>query len=324
MAKISTAELKRVVIEAEKNRLQTSNVRIDRARHPRLLSAERAGDEFLSEFFRSKGFDEKRFAALRKQHRAELDRVIEQEDADAIRRSARANRAVQAQIKSQTAALKQLRGSKPFFPFPLVTLDTPFLIWATPRSNIISDSSIEPFNSWAKVRVESSDSEGTHKLSFYYLWDNPSDFFAVINGSTFMGATGRLKASVSGGLSGIDPTSRFSFVWCSVNFALWSWWQQPPTSTPYTTHSLASVAEDASFWDKSEAVSVADGFNLDQTHFLVPPQGVVVFEVTLQISYSNGDGKALADFESGDFRVTCPVVVVALLTGSLTNAFASA
>jgi hypothetical protein len=314
MNRISAAELKRVVAEAESSR--PSHERIDHARHQRLVRAERAADNFLTEFFGRGGFDEKTYQALRKQHRAELERVVSQLDAEAIRRSARVGQAVHGRIKGQTDALKQLAASKPFFPFPLVTLDTPFLIWATPRSNIISDSHIEAFNSWAKFRVESSDSSGTHKLSFYYLWDNPSEFYAAINASTFMGATGRLKASVSGGPSGISPTSRYSDVYCSANFALWSWWRQPPISTPYTSQSLASVHEFASFWDKSEAVSVADGANLNQTMYLVSSKGTVVFEVMLQITYYNGHGRALADFESGDFRVSSPVVVVSLLTGA--------
>jgi hypothetical protein len=314
MSRISATELKRLVAEAERTRSSTDD--LGGARDAGLIRAERAAESFMTEFLGRGGFDQKTYRTLRKQHEAALDRVMSRLDAKAVSRSTRDGRAVHGRIKSQVDALKQFTASKPFFPFPFVTLDRPFLIWATPRSNIISDSQIEAFNSWAKFRVESSDSSGTHKVSFWYLWDNPSEFYAAINATTFMGATGRLRAYVSGGASGISPTSRYSNVFCGANFAVWSWWRQPPVSTPYTTQSLASVHEYASFWDKAEAVPVAAGANLNQTMYLVPPQGTVVFEVTLQISYNNGYGRALADFESGDYRVSSPVVVISLLTGA--------
>jgi hypothetical protein len=315
MAKISTAELKRTLIAAEKNRLKhRAEDGLDPARYPKLASTRREGEKLLDEFFRKAGLDTRKLVALQKQYGAELQRVVDKQTAGAVRRASRAKDTVNSSIKSQRDAFKLLAADKPFFPFPSVSLDKPFLIWATPRANIISDSTIEPFNSRAKIRIESSDSSGLHKLSFYFLWDNPSDFFAVINVSTFMSATGRLKATAFGGPSGIDPTSRFSFVGCSANLALWSWWEQPPNSTPFVTQHIASVEEHASFWDKSNAVSVSDGANLNKTFFLVPPHGVVVIEVAFRVGYNNGHGRALADFETGAFRVTCPVVVVAVLT----------
>jgi len=316
MAKINTAALKRGLIAAERNRLkQQTEVRLDPAEHPKLLSIRRAGEKLLEESFRQAGVDTKKLGALQKRYSAELRRVVDKQTADAIRRAPRAKGTVDASIRGQRDALKLLAADKPFFPFPLVTLDKPFLIWAAPHSNIISDSSVEPFNSWAKIRVESSQSSGFEKLSFYFLWDNPSDFYTVINASASLSAIGRLKATAFGGASSLY-SFHDSSVGCSASFALWSWWLQPPMATPYTIQPFASVLEAASFWDKSESVSVSQGANLDKTLFLVPPKGVVVLEVAFQVGYSNSHGRALADFESGGFRVACPVVVVALLTSS--------
>jgi hypothetical protein len=315
MAKISTAELKRALRAAEQNRLKhQAHDRLDLAQHPKLLRTQRAGKKLLAEVFRKAGLETRKLAALQKQYNAELQRIVDKQGAEAIKRASRAKDTVRSSIRSQRDALKLLAADQHFFPFPLVTLDKPFLIWATPHSNIISDSSIEPFNSWAKIRVESGSSSGLEKLSFYFLWDNPSNFYTVINASTSMSATGRLKATAFGGGSAIYSTGSSSFVGCSANFALWSWWLNPPTSTPETRQPLGSVQEFATFWDKSEAVTVSDGANLDKTLFLVPPQGVVVLEVSFQVGYSNDDGRALADFESGGFKISCPVVVVAVLT----------
>jgi len=105
----------------------------------------------------------------------------------------------------------------------------------------------------------------------------------------------------------------------SAKFALWSLWLNPPSSTPYTTQWFTpSVAASASFWDDSESASVSDGFSLNQSLFIVAPKGFVVFEVAFEVYYSNGDGHIVADFESGDFKISCPVVVVSVLTSPST------
>jgi hypothetical protein len=46
---------------------------------------------------------------------------------------------------------------------------------------------------------------------------------------------------------------------------------------------------------------------------IVPPGKVIVFEVALRLDYWNNSGDIEADFESGDFRIACPVVVIWLL-----------
>jgi len=284
------------------------------AQNPKLLSTQRAGERLLAEFLRKGGLDTKKYGALQKHHGAELRRIVDKEHADAIKRASRAKNAIHSTMSGQSEALARLAAKQGFFPFPSFSLDKPFLIWAAPHSNIISDSNIESFKSWAKIRVDTTQSSGNERLSFYFLWDNPSDFFVVINANTFMSATGHLKAIASGGLSGIDPTSRYSNLGVSANFAAWSWWQQPPFPTPYENHPFASIQASASFWDKSESASVSDGASLGKTLFLVPPKGVVVFEVMFQVDYSNGYGHAVADFESGDFKIGCPVVLVSVLT----------
>ena len=58
---------------------------------------------------------------------------------------------------------------------------------------------------------------------------------------------------------------------------------------------------------------ISAGVSLTKTQFAVPPGKVVVFEVALAIDYENDDGNIEADFESGAFKIACPVVVFSLL-----------
>jgi hypothetical protein len=51
--------------------------------------------------------------------------------------------------------------------------------------------------------------------------------------------------------------------------------------------------------------------------FAVAPGKGVVFEVALALDYRNDSGDIEADFESGDFKIACPVVVFSLLNSPL-------
>ena len=65
----------------------------------------------------------------------------------------------------------------------------------------------------------------------------------------------------------------------------------------------------------TQGASVSSGVSLNTTMFAVPPNTVVVFEVAIELdcSVDDSDGYIEADFESGDFRIACPVVVFSLL-----------
>lgn len=318
MAKTSIAELKRKLIAAEERRRQVPTVqRPDRAQNPKLRKAQEAAGQLFQDFYSKAGLDIEKFLALQKELATELRRVADKQKGEAIKQAAGAKDTVHSSIKSQHEAFELLSRNKPFFPFPLITLDKPFLILASPHTDILSGSNVEPFNSWAKIRVKSGDDDGSQKVSFYYMWTNDSDFYTVIDATTSISATGYMEATATGGLTGIDPTSRYSNVWASASISLWPWWEPYPTPTPEVTQALGSVSSSSSFFDDTRSVSVSDGATVTKPQFVVPPKGVVIVEAALKVTYSNGHGHVDADFESGDFQVTCPVSVLTMLTGTV-------
>jgi hypothetical protein len=320
MAKTNIAELKRAIIAAEERRGQVPTVqRPDTAGNPKLLKSRQAGAQLLQEFFSKAGLDTEKLLALQKQFGTDLRAAADKQKADAVKRAAGAKDTVHSSTRSQREALELLSNSRPFFPFPLITLEKPFLILSSPHSNLLSGSNIEPFNSWAKIRVKSSADEGSEKVSFYYMWTNDSDFYTVINATASMSATGYLEATATGGWTGIDPTSRHSSVGGSANISLWPWWQPYPTPTPEVTQYLPGVGTYADFWDETVSTTVSDGYTVTQTQFVVPPKGVVIVEAFFKIGYSNGHGHVDADFESGDFKLGCPVSVISILSGTVTS-----
>jgi hypothetical protein len=310
MRKISRAELKKAILAVEAERSKHPvEFRPNPAQYPKLHSSHRASEKLVSEFLRKAGLDSKKLEALQEQQSAELQRIVDKHKADALRRASRHEDTLHSSILEQSKALQALAVQGDFFPNPSFSLDTPYVIWTTPLL-ALSDSSAVPFGSWAKFKVTSSRSQGTQKVGFYFYWSNPYDVYAVINATTFMSATGHVKAHAPWTF-GVN-TSRVDV---EARFALWFGLPQQTASTPYASEFLGGTRAFGSTTTGGDAssVSISTGVNLNKTMFAVPPKHVVVFEVALAVSYENDDGDIEADFQSGGFKITCPVVVVSLL-----------
>jgi hypothetical protein len=62
-----------------------------------------------------------------------------------------------------------------------------------------------------------------------------------------------------------------------------------------------------------ETSGVSGAYDAIYKMLMVPPKGVVVFEMSLYIGHWTNGGFIEVDFSSGDFQITCPAVVLALL-----------
>jgi hypothetical protein len=166
-----------------------------------------------------------------------------------------------------------------------------------------------PFGSFAKFKFSTSQS-GIQKVGFYFYWPNPFEDYAVINAATFISATGHLKSHAPWGY-----WTNTSEVIATALFNLWFGWPTAVTSSTYASALLGrSGALSTPFiGPDTEGTSVSSGVSLNTTMFAVPPRTVVVFEVALALDYDNDSGDIEADFESGDFKIACPVVVFSLL-----------
>jgi hypothetical protein len=63
----------------------------------------------------------------------------------------------------------------------------------------------------------------------------------------------------------------------------------------------------------TNGTSISAGVSMNRTMFPVPSGRLVIFEVALAVEYDNDDGDIVADFESGNFMIGCPVVVFSIL-----------
>lgn len=309
MKKISTAELKKVILAVEAERLKYPVAfRPDRAQRATLQKSRKVSDKMVSGFLKEAGLDLKKFQALQEQRSVELERMVAKHKTEALRLAAQRRGALHSSVAGQINALGNLAARGDFFPYPTFTLDTPFLIWSIPLIDI-ADSAAVPFGSWAKFDFKSSQS-GTQKVGFYFYWPNPYGDYAVINAATFMSATGHLRSHAPWGLG--ENTSE---VMATALFNLWFGWPTGVTSSTYASAWLGRSGALSTFLigPDVEGTSISEGVSLNTTMFAVPPNDVVVFEVALEIDYDNDSGNIDADFASGAFQIACPVVVFSLL-----------
>jgi len=261
----------------------------------------------LSGFLKKAGLDMKNFQALQEQRGAELERMIAKHKADALRVASRQKDTLYSNIAAQSKALGDLASRSDFFPYPTFTLDTPFFIGSMSGIDI-SDSVAVPFGSWAKFKFSTSQS-GTQKVAFYFNWTNPFQEYAVINAATDMEAAGHLKAHGPWTFFGMN----FSSVHATALFSLYG--SAGPVAV--TSHASAFLGGCGAVGEvigpDTEGTSILSAVSLNTTMFPVPPGDVVVFEVAFALDYENDSGDIEADFESGDFRIACPVVVFSLV-----------
>jgi hypothetical protein len=290
----------------------------------RKLANNRAAEGMLASSFTKAGFEPNKFDEIISQNYVSLRHSIERQKAEAVRRSSYVKRMLRYGVEGKRKALEHLLSlappvSPPFSPTGYELLDAPFLIW--PTQGIFFDSShYEPWNSWGKIKFDSSKENGGEELSFYFLWSNPSEGYSVINVDAYLILNGFCSVETGGGFFAGDRQSSLTL---SSRLYLLEWWNQPPTSPLMQTdqfqnalHLYAEAGGTFDFDGDFDGQYIYRGYDLRYTLFLIPPHETVVFEVALNISYYNGadGGQVHVDFASGDFEVMSPAVLVATLS----------
>ncbi len=177
--------------------------RADLASDPQLRDNRRAMESLLASFAVKAGLDLERFEQINSKNRADLRRILEARTAAAVKRSPSAMQALRHQAARRRKVLEhRARNIAPATaPGPFV-LDAPIMISTT--TGIAVDNILnEPWNSSSKIRVQNAGyTSGFEQLTFWYMWVNPENTFAVIDVSGFIGANGYCSVGSDGGFTG--------------------------------------------------------------------------------------------------------------------------
>jgi len=310
-ATLSEAEIKKVLTGIQDLRRQYADA--GPARGSRVKADRSAMQKALGPALAQAGLIVDRFETHRAHAEVELKTAADSLQAEAMTRAAYVTADMRRNIESRRKLLEKLPAA------PLTTretLDRPFLIWQTLGLSV-EDSHTEPFNSFAKFRLDSTKSSGYEELNFYYVFVNPSDRFSLVNVHGFFALKGFCRAGANGGFW---PGDRYASLSINVRLNMLEWWNQPPTQPPFQTDqqqlaaTLTATAYDFGDPGDIEVLDVLRGYDLSYSQFIIPPRETAVFEPTVAVNYGTSDGVVNIDFASGDFQVLCPFVTVDILT----------
>jgi hypothetical protein len=310
-------------LESELKAVLAGRDRLQRDREQRLrptLPDRREATALVTGWLKASGLDPDEMAKRGAAAREEVRRRAKEALDAGVQDSKGVAAELAAALEGRRRAVERLRELvvAPFVPATVV-VDRPFLIWPTNGLELL-DSRVEPWNSWARVVAQWRANWGVENVRFVYVWQNPSDRYAVVNVATTLGLNGQCDAFEEGGILSGSVSNLNGY----ARLAVWEWWNQPPTSPfPQATQSVhvANLAASGGGFLSAlgggtvQSVAVNGAFELTRSLFLMPPGGVGVFEATLEFTYNNFDGgEVQVDFVGGARKVISPALLVTFLS----------
>jgi hypothetical protein len=289
------------------------------------LTSQRAIEQALKTSFAKAGVDIERLARLVADEQSEERRRAEKHMAEAVTHLPAAHEAFRLAVDNRRKSLAHLAGLVPLPASWFVNLD-PFIIFEK-RFRYIVDSHLEPMNSWVKCHVtarEGAKNSDDAEFDYWFLWENESDYAAVVNVTSSLVFTGHCSVSAAQGIISGDTTS----LDIRAKLTLWEWWESPQIPISYEGSQNQQVLDlhvqgghiFQSGRSKSKDLSFVK-FDLSYNDmFFIPARETAVFTVTFDVSYSTDDylnleNDVTADFASDpNFRVICPGVQLEVLT----------
>jgi hypothetical protein len=262
-----------------------------------------------------------------RQNSAEIHRFLGKEKAAILKHASSVRESLHHNIESRHQAIEQVAAvGRQALPssvnFNFVVLDTPLFVLPTQDINLVSQHAT-PWNTVAKINAEWSTlypDNGSDNVSFVFVWENPSEAFRVVNVESYLMVHGFCAVMAEGGPG---PRSfwgdKYTDVDVAVELNILEYWNNPPTVLSgrpgQSQYALRLSADGGGIFGLGEydASGVSGSYDVFYRMFLVPPQGVAVFEVALDIFHRTDGGFIEIDFASGDFEIMCPAVVMAVL-----------
>lgn len=194
--KIDKARLK-AAIEAIKGREGPDGPQLRLAQQARIAQFRRKLGKELRPLFAGARFDVGALDKALGRHQVELREALKKDTAKIGKAFAKAARDRERGMANTARAWRHIE-TKPLLT-TLIPLTTPYLIYATPLG-MLQDSHIEPWNNFAKFAYTNDQDTGFGAVvKFFFAWQNPSDYLAVINCETNLLINGIIEATAEQG-----------------------------------------------------------------------------------------------------------------------------
>jgi hypothetical protein len=313
--KIDKAQLK-ATVDAIKKRKRPELHQLRRVQSAKVAKLRRDLSKTLKPLFTAAGFDAAKIGKVLARHQAEMRAVVKKEKMDVAGQLAASAKIREHGLDNARRAAEQM-ASTPYLttPIPIVT---PYLIYATPVG-MLHDSHIEPWNNWAKFTYSSNKDTayGAVIVNFYFAWQNPSNYLAVINCDADLLVSGIIEAGAEQGW--LLPGSSFLELWGRLTVFLGQTaisWQGSQVRQIATVSAEGGWAPIGGSGDLN-ATSIFGAYHLACSDIQVQGNQIVVFEVACSADWwidEGGDITLDFDFDPGAYKVACPALHIDLLT----------
>jgi hypothetical protein len=294
------------------------------------LMARRAIEQALRTSFAKAGLDIEKLDRMVADEHSEQRRRLAHQAAEAVKHLPAAHQAFQHAMDNRRKSVERLAGLIPPPASWLVQLSAPFIIFEK-HFRYVVDSHIEPMNSWVKCNVNPREgvsgggtNSGDTEVDYWFMWENESDYAAVVNVASSLVFTGNCGVSAAQGVfSGQETTLNIQ-----AKLTLWEWWANPQVAISYGAAQNQRVLDlhvqgghiFQSGRSKTRNFSFETfGLSYDNM-FFIPARATAVFTVSFAVQYSTEDylnieNDVTCDFASDpNFRIICPGVQLEVLT----------
>lgn len=331
--RIDQTELNRIIEALKKRKPEDLPGEIMHRLPPVVTKNQHAAAKMIKSVMAQAGLNvgniDKMLAEDQKALRADFDK----QRAEAASRFPATEKAFRSTMATRLRALKLL--GTPFTP-SFVTLDMPFLIWQFPHpDNIFINENYESMHSSVRIFVDAKSGSKLAEFVFFYIWENDSDAFAVVNVASSLVVNG--SCSANSGLSYFGGNDISLGLVTDLSLRRWSGWGTDSVTGksldftyvwPAQSSQIQDIADIfvegnfpllGSFHPNFVKVFQFSQFPLSRDLFLVPDEASVIFEVRLVLDYSMGDesndgDQVFVDFSNNGNAVFCPNVELEILT----------
>ncbi len=303
----------KAAVDAIKQRKRADIYQASVAQRVSLAKPRRNLGKNLQPLLSNAGLDLKKIDQSLARHQAKVRQLLRTEKAATAKQLAYLAKARQPGLANTRRAIERL-ASKAYLTTP-IPIATPYLIYATPVG-MLTDSHAEPWNNWGRVTfsVSTDTGDSTAKLNFYFAWQNPSDYLAVINCTADVVASGECLVDANpgflfGGSASLHLRAELTVFVGNTEI----YWQQGQT------HEIVSLSADGgNIFGLGPVVTrtISDTSHLSCNYIEVQGNQLVVFEVAFVAEYSIDDGNVVLNFGNSNpgYQVLCPALNIDLLT----------
>lgn len=199
-------------------------------------------------------------------------------------------------------------------------LDTAAAITTTPGLGPVT-SHVGPQANSVQFRLRTTKESAFEQVDFGFLWQNPSDQFALVSVDGYLVLNGICQILVNGGvgLGDIfgDASSDIQIdAWLRIH-QLWNALPTSPTFQPSQFHNvLALTLGNPGPFSAGDIVreTLFRGFDFQYSGFAVPPRATAGFEILCELRYDNDDGEVDLNFAGQGRQLLCPGILLTVLT----------